>query len=359
MQNRRPAKPIRVKNLILGGHAPIAVQSMCNTDPEDYDACLKQIRALENAGCDLVRLTVPTPGAAKVLGKLKDAVDLPLVADIHFDYKMALAAIDAGADKIRINPGNLGGRERLRAVADAARKKQIPIRVGINGGSLEAPLLSKYGHPCPEALCESAMNAVHALEACDFDQIVVSVKSSSVPMSIAANRLIAKSCDYPIHLGVTEAGAYERGVLKNAIGIGALLCDGIGDTIRVSLTADPVQEVYAARSILAACERQSGGVEVVSCPTCGRTKIDLLAIVEELEQALKARSFHFSRTVKVAVMGCAVNGPGEAKEADLGVAGGIGEALLFAKGEIMEKIPQEEIVPRLLSELQKLEEAQR
>ena len=348
---RRHSKTIRIASLPLGGTSPIVIQSMTNTDPEDFEATLRQVRALKDAGCDLVRLTVPSENAANVLGRVREAVDLPLVADIHFDYKMALLAMDRGADKIRINPGNLGGREKLEAVAQKALDTNTPIRVGINGGSLEKELLKKYGHPCPEALCESALNAAKSLEDCGVSDLVLSVKSSDVKMAVAANRLIAASCDYPLHLGVTEAGTKHMGTIKSAVGIGSLLLDGIGDTIRVSLTADPVEEIAAAREILDACGLSQGGVEIVSCPTCGRTKIDLVGIATELETRIKQEALAPSRRLKVAVMGCAVNGPGEAKEADFGIAGGVGEALLFEKGEITKKIPQDRVVDCLLDKI--------
>ena len=348
---RRISKAVHISGLTLGGGAPIVIQSMTNTSPEDFDATLRQVRALKDAGCDLARLTVPTEAAAKVLGRVRERVDLPLVADIHFDYRMALLSMECGADKIRINPGNLGGREKLEAVAKKALETKTPIRVGINGGSLEKELLKKYGHPCPEALCESALRAANSLEECGVTDLVLSVKSSDVRMAVKANRLIANSCDYPLHLGVTEAGTKHMGTIKSAVGIGSLLLDGIGDTIRVSLTADPGEEIAAAREILDACGLSQGGVEIVSCPTCGRTKIDLVALATELEERIKAEGLVPSRRLKVAVMGCAVNGPGEAKEADFGIAGGDGEALLFEKGEILKKIPQQEVVNSLLEKI--------
>ncbi len=346
---RRISRRISIGALTLGAGAPIVVQSMTNTDPEDFDATLRQVRALEEAGCDMVRLTIPTEQAAHVLSRVKEKVSLPLVADIHFDYRMALAAMEAGADKIRINPGNLGGEKNLAVVAEKALQKSVPIRVGINAGSLEKDLLARYKHPCPEALCESALRATASLEAHGVRDLVLSVKSSDVQMSVAANRLIAKASDYPLHLGVTEAGTALAGTVKNAVGIGSLLLDGIGDTIRVSLTADPVEEIRAARLILSACALDEGGVEIVSCPTCGRTKIDLVPIATELERRIAEEGLRPARRLKVAVMGCAVNGPGEAREADFGIAGGIGEALLFEKGEILRKIPQEDITETLLA----------
>lgn len=348
---KRLSKQVKIGPLTLGGGAPIVIQSMTNTDPEDLEATLKQVQALQAAGCDLVRLTVPTQAAAAVLKKVREKVDVPLVADIHFDYKMALAALDAGADKIRINPGNLGPRENLEAVAKKALEKKAPIRVGINAGSLEKELLRKYNHPCAEALCESALNAAKSLEECGVSNLVLSVKSSNVKMSVEANRLIAAASDYPLHLGITEAGTVEQGTVKSAVGIGALLLDGIGDTIRVSLTANPIEEIAAARRILDACGLSSGGVEIISCPTCGRTKIDLVPIVCELEKRIQQENLRPKTRLKVAVMGCAVNGPGEAREADFGIAGGVQEALLFEKGEIIRKILQKDIVETLLEKI--------
>lgn len=348
---RRQSRALKIGKLPLGGGAPIVIQSMTNTDPEDFDATLRQVRALQNAGCQLVRLTAPSEAACRVLSRVRERVDLPLVADIHFDYKMALLAMECGADKIRVNPGNLGGKKEIEAVAKKALERHVPIRVGINGGSLEKELLQKYGHPTPEALCESALKAAEAFSEFGVEDLVLSVKSSDVPMSVSANRLIAAACDYPLHLGITEAGTALQGTVKSAVGIGALLLDGIGDTIRVSLTADPVEEIAAARRILDACDLSEGGVEIVSCPTCGRTKIDLVPIASELERRIAEEGLCPKRRLKVAVMGCAVNGPGEAREADFGIAGGVDEALLFEKGEILHKIPQEEIVPTLLERI--------
>ncbi len=348
---QRISKAVKVANLTIGGGADIVIQSMTNTPPEDFDATLRQVRALKDAGCDLVRLTVPNPEAASVLSRVREKVDVPLVADIHFNYKMALLAMDAGADKIRINPGNLGGKKNLEAVAEKALEKKIPIRVGINAGSLEKELLEKYSHPCPEALCESALRAAASLEEFGVGNLVLSVKSSDVALSVKANRLIAEHSPYPLHLGITEAGTKQMGTVKSAVGIGALLLDGIGDTIRVSLTADPTEEIAAARQILAACGIEKGGIEIVSCPTCGRTKIDLVPIVTELEHRIAKERLSPTRRLKVAVMGCAVNGPGEAREADFGIAGGIGEALLFEKGEIKGKIPESAIIETLLSKI--------
>lgn len=349
--DKRISRAVKVFDLVIGGGRDIVIQSMSNTDPEDFDATYRQVLALKNAGCDLVRLTVPNEAAARVLSRVREKVDLPLVADIHFDYKMALLSMEAGADKIRINPGNLGPKKNLEAVAKKALDMRVPIRVGINAGSLEKELLKKYTHPCPEALCESALNAAHALEEFGVRDIVVSVKASNVPLSVHANRLIAKNSDYPLHLGITEAGTKDMGTVKSAVGIGALLLDGIGDTIRVSLTADPVEEIAAAKRILSACGIEKGGVEIISCPTCGRTKIDLVPLVTELERRIAEERLHPNHRLKVAVMGCAVNGPGEAREADFGIAGGVGEALLFEKGEIKEKIPEHKIVETLLAKI--------
>ena len=301
---------------------------------------------LEAAGCEIIRAAVPRIEDAALISALKDAVSVPIVADIHFDYRIALACAEAGVDKIRINPGNIGGAENVRAVADACRKRKIPIRIGVNSGSLERELLEKYGSPTPEALVESALNHVKLLNDCDFDDIVISIKSSDVRLMIAAYRLLARQTDYPLHLGVTEAGTERMGILKSAVGIGSLLCDGIGDTIRVSLTADPVKEVYAARDILKACGI-GGGVEIVSCPTCGRTKIDLITLANQVEDMLK----NVDKPLKVAVMGCVVNGPGEAREADIGVAGGIGEGIIFRKGEILRKVPEDRILEELKKEI--------
>lgn len=353
MGNRRISRTVRVGNLLLGGGAPIAIQSMTNTPTADAVATAAQIQALERAGCDIVRVTVNTPEAAKAIGYLREHTQIPLVADIHFDYRLALEAAAAGISKIRINPGNIGSREHIRAVADACREKRIPIRIGINGGSLEKEILAKYGSPTAEALCESALKAAQAFEACDFDDLVLSVKSSSVPNMIAANRLLAERCVYPLHLGVTETGTLRSGSVKSAVGIGSLLCDGIGDTIRVSLTADPVEEIAAAKEILRACGC-IGGVNLISCPTCGRTQIDLVRYAEAVQAYIDRLSVPADVRMTVALMGCVVNGPGEAREADIGIAGGNGEAVLFHKGEIAGKLPEAEIVPTLCNEIERL-----
>lgn len=352
---RRKTRQIKIGNKIIGGNAPIAIQSMTNTDTHDKVATLAQIRALQAAGCDIVRITVPDVEAAETVYYLKEnGVSIPVVADIHFDYRVAIRCAELGVDKIRINPGNIGDDDRVRAVCDACKERNIPIRIGVNGGSLEKHILAKYGSPTPEALCESAMYHVGLLEKFGFYDTVISMKISDPYKMIAANRLLADRCDYPLHLGVTEAGARERGLLKSAVGIGSLLCDGIGDTIRVSLTDDPVKEISAARSILQAVgvEGQSG-LDIVSCPTCGRTKIDLIPLVAEFEEAAKREGI-LDLPIKVAIMGCVVNGPGEAREADIGIAGGKGEAVLIRKGEIVRKIAEENIVDTLIGEIKKL-----
>ena len=343
-------KQITVGGVALGGGAPVTIQSMCNTKTEDAAATAAQIQALEDAGCEIVRVTVPTMKAARAISAIKERISIPLVADIHFDHRLAVEAAVRGADKIRINPGNIGGEENVKAVVDACRARRIPIRVGVNGGSLEKALLAKYGKVTPEALVESAMGHIRLLEKFDFTDICVSVKSSDVPLNMAAYRLLHERVDYPLHLGVTEAGTPSMGLIKSAIGIGGLLCEGIGDTIRVSLTADPVEEVYAARRILQACGIRRSGVNLVSCPTCGRTGYNMIPIAEELEKRLAG----CSKKITVAVMGCVVNGPGEASAADIGIAGGEGEGLIFRKGKVLYKVPQEKLVDALLEEIEKL-----
>lgn len=343
-------KQITVGSVALGGGAPVTIQSMCNTKTEDAAATAAQIRALEDAGCEIVRVTVPTMEAARAISTIKERISIPLVADIHFDHRLAVEAAVRGADKIRINPGNIGGEENVKAVVDACRARRIPIRIGVNGGSLEKALLAKYGKVTPEALVESAMGHIRLLEKFDFTDICVSVKSSDVPLNMAAYRLLHERVDYPLHLGVTEAGTPSMGLIKSAIGIGGLLCEGIGDTIRVSLTADPVEEVYAARRILQACGIRRSGVNLVSCPTCGRTGYNMIPIAEELEKRLAG----CSKKITVAVMGCVVNGPGEASAADIGIAGGEGEGLIFRKGKVLYKVPQEKLVDALLKEIEKL-----
>ena len=328
----------------LGGGAPVSIQSMTNTPTHDVDATLAQIRALAAAGCDIVRVAVPDLEAARAIGTLKAGSPLPLVADIHFDYRLALAAAEQGVDKIRINPGNIGSPRRVEAVAKTCKERRIPIRVGVNGGSLEKELLDKYGGPTPEAMVESALGHIRLLELYGFENICVSLKASSVPATMGAYRLMAERYDYPLHLGVTEAGPRDIGELKAAAGIGGLLGLGIGDTLRVTLTADPVEEVYAARRILKAVGLRREGPELIACPTCGRTQIDLIPMAERVEELLKA----VDKPITVAVMGCVVNGPGEARHADVGIAGGKGEGVLFKHGEIVARVPEEELVPGLM-----------
>ena len=355
---RRKSKEVRIGKIAIGGDNPIAIQSMTNTDTLDAVATVAQIMAMEREGCDVVRVSVPTMAAADTILAIKEAgVTIPIVADIHFDYKIALRCAELGFDKIRINPGNSGDDERVKAVCDACRAKHIPIRIGVNSGSLEKHILAKHGAPTPAALCESALYHAALLEKFDFEDTVISIKASTVPDMIAANRLLAEACPYPLHLGVTEAGGGERGMIKSSIGIGSLLCDGIGDTLRVSLTDDPVQEVAAAKKILRAVgiEGQTG-LDIVSCPTCARTKIDLIPLVKKFEVAV-AEAGLSDVPVKVALMGCIVNGPGEAREADVGIAGGKGEAVLFRHGETVEKIPEGEVIERLLQEIRLLKDA--
>lgn len=340
---------VQVGPIAIGGDAPVSIQSMTNTDTSDVAATLAQIDALAEAGCQIVRLGIFDQTAAKAVKEIKKKSPLPLVADIHFDYRLALICMENGVDKVRINPGNIGDMEKVRQVADMAKACHIPIRIGVNSGSVEKPLLEKYGHPCAEALVDSALGHAKMLEECNFHDIVLSLKASSVPDMIAAYELADKACSYPLHLGVTESGTYEMGVVKSSIGIGSLLAHGIGNTIRVSLTEDPVKEIYAAKNILKALHLLKEGVEIVSCPTCGRCHINLIAIAKEVEK----RTRHIQTPLKVAVMGCAVNGPGEAREADLGLAGGNKEALIFSHGEILKKVPQEQAVETLLGEIEK------
>ena len=342
----RTVKTVKVGNLTLGD-GKIYVQSMLNIPAENIEKSVEQAVKLEQAGCELIRAAVPRIEDALLITALKKAVSVPIVADIHFDYKIALACVDAGVNKVRINPGNIGGADKVKAVADAGRKNGDPLRIRVNSGSLERELLEKYGSPTPEALVESALGHVKLLNDCDFDDIVISIKSSDVRLTIAAYRLLSQKADYPLHLGVTEAGTEHMGVLKSAVGIGSLLCDGIGDTIRVSLTADPIREVYAAKDILKACG-MGGGAEIVSCPTCGRTKIDLISLANRVEEMLR----DVDKPIKVAVMGCAVNGPGEAREADIGIAGGNGEGIIFRKGEILRKVPENMILDELKKEIE-------
>lgn len=344
------SRQMNIGGVTIGGGAAIAIQSMCSTRTEDVTATVSQILRLEQAGCEIVRVAVPTPEAARAIGQIKKAIHIPLVADIHFDYRLALQCAAEGVDKIRINPGNIGSQERVQAVAEACRRHHIPIRIGVNGGSLEKPLLEQYGGVTAQALVDSAMGHVRLLNDCGFDDICLSVKCSHVPTNMQAYTLLSRQTDYPLHLGVTEAGTPEMGVLKSAIGIGGLLCQGIGDTIRVSLTADPVEEVVAAKRILQAIDMRRSGPNLISCPTCGRTKYDMIPIAREVEQRLRG----CTKPITVAVMGCAVNGPGEARNADVGIAGGDGEGLLFRKGEILYKVPQEHLVDALMAEIEKL-----
>ena len=341
---------MNIGGVVIGGGAPVAIQSMCNTATEDVAATVAQILRLEQAGCQIIRVAVPTMEAAAAIGAIKKAIHIPLVADIHFDYRLALRCAAEGVDKIRINPGNIGSHERVRAVAETCREHRIPIRIGVNGGSLEKPLLAKYGGVTAQALVDSAMGHVQLLNDCGFDDICLSVKCSHVPTNMAAYSLLSRETDYPLHLGVTEAGTPEMGVLKSAIGIGGLLCQGLGDTIRVSLTADPVEEVIAAKKILQAAGIRKSGPDLISCPTCCRTKYDMIPIAREVERRLQG----CTKPITVAVMGCAVNGPGEARSADVGIAGGDGEGLLFRKGEILYKVPQDKLVDALMAEIERL-----
>ena len=354
-QIRRESKCVKVGNIAIGGDAPIAIQSMTNTDTHDEKATTEQIKLLAERGCDIVRITVPDIEAANTILAIKESgVTIPIVADIHFDYKVALKCAELGFDKIRINPGNIGDDDRVRQVCEACKKAGIPIRIGVNSGSLEKNILAKHGAPTPEALCESAMYHVSLLEKFDFNDIIISIKASNPYNMIKANRMLAEMCKYPLHLGVTEAGSREIGAIKSAVGIGSLLCDGIGDTIRVSLTDNPEFEADAAKNILrAACIEGQCGMDIVSCPTCGRTKIDLISLVSEFEEAAKREGI-ISKPIKVALMGCVVNGPGEAKEADIGIAGGKGEAVLIKRGEIVGKISEDSIVGALIEEIKKM-----
>ncbi len=343
-------KQLMVGSVPVGGGAPVSIQSMCSTRTDDVEATVAQILALENAGCEIIRVAIPDQAAAEAVDKLKERIHIPLVADIHFNYRYAIVCAERGVDAIRINPGNIGGEEKVRAVADLCRQRGIPIRIGVNGGSLEKELRAKYGGITAGALVESAMGHVHLLNKFDFDDICISVKCSDVPLTITAYRLLSEQTDYPLHLGVTEAGTPSMGLVKSAMGIGGLLCMGIGDTIRVTLTAEPVEEIYAAKKILKAAGLRKQGVNLIACPTCGRTRIDLIPIAEEVERRLA----NCEKDITVAVMGCAVNGPGEAAAADIGIAGGKGEGLLFRKGEILYKVSQERLVDALMAEIEKL-----
>ncbi len=344
MLTRENTRQIRVGGLALGGGAPVTVQSMCNTKTWDVDATVQQIKELRAAGCEIVRLAIPDERAAKAIDKIKEQVDVPLVADIHFDYRLALMAAERGIDKIRINPGNIGGPENVKAVAEACKLRNIPIRIGVNAGSLEKPLLEKYGHPCPEAMVESAKGHVELLTRFGFEDICLSLKSSTVPLTIAAYRMASEVFPYPLHLGVTETGTEWNGTIQSAVGIGTLLSEGIGDTIRVSLTADPVKEVSAGIAILKAAGLRKGGVKFVSCPTCGRTEIDLIGLANRVEHLVR----NLDRDITVAVMGCVVNGPGEAREADYGIAGGKDRGLLFQKGQVVGTYDYDQLLDKLM-----------
>ena len=343
-------KRLYVGNVAVGGGAAVSIQSMCNTRTDDAGATVAQIRELESAGCEIIRVAVPDIAAAEAVDKIKAEIAIPLIVDIHFNYKLALMCAERGADAIRINPGNIGGEERVKAVADACRARNIPIRIGVNGGSLEKELRAKHNGVTAEALVESAMGHVRLLNRFDFDDICISVKCSDVPLTMAAYRLLSERTDYPLHLGVTEAGTPSMGMIKSAMGIGGLLCMGIGDTIRVTLTADPVEEIYAAKKILKAAGLRKDGVNLIACPTCGRTRIDLIPLAEEVEKRLR----DCEKNITVAVMGCAVNGPGEASAADIGIAGGDGEGLIFRKGEILYKVPEARLLDALMEEIDKL-----
>lgn len=343
-------RTVNAGGVLIGGESPVTIQSMTNTDTRDVLSTVEQIKTLENAGCEIIRVAVPDMEAAEAVKKIKEQIKIPLVVDIHFDYKLALECIKNGADKVRINPGNIGSRDKVKLVADAAKAEGIPIRIGVNGGSLEKDLLEKYKGPTADALVESAMRHVEILDDVNFSDIVVSIKVSSVPVMIDAYRKFNKISDIPTHIGVTEAGTMRGGIIKSSIGIGTLLSEGIGNTLRVSLTADPVEEITAAKDILKALEIRKSGVILVSCPTCGRTRIDLISIAGEVEKRLTG----IDKDMKVAVMGCVVNGPGEAREADIGIAGGNGEGLIFKKGEIVRKVPEDKIVDELMKEIEKL-----
>lgn len=347
---RRTTRTVDVGGVRIGGGNPISIQSMCNTDTRDVSSTVEQIKKLQDAGCEIIRVAVPDMEAAQAIEKIKKQINIPLVSDIHFDYRLALECIKNGIDKVRINPGNIGDRERVKLVADAAKANGIPIRIGVNGGSLEKELVSKYGGATADALVESAMGHIEILDSVNFSDMVVSIKVSNVPVMLDAYRKFSEKCDIPLHIGVTESGTEYMGTVKSSIGIGALLSEGIGDTMRVSLTADPVKEIYLAKDILRVLEIRNDGVEFVSCPTCGRTQIDLIKIANEIESHLK----NVNKKIKVAVMGCVVNGPGEARDADIGIAGGKGECLIFKKGTPLRKVPETVAVAELIKEIEKL-----
>lgn len=347
---RKQTRKVKVGGLFIGGDAPISVQSMTSTKTSDAGATIAQILKLQEAGCDIIRVAVPDIAAAQAIAEIKKAISIPLVADIHFDYRLAITAMENGADKVRINPGNIGDKERVKSVVSCATERKIPIRIGVNAGSLEKQLLERYGGVTAEALVESALKHIQILEDLNFNDIIISLKASNVPLTIATYQLMSQRVHYPLHIGVTEAGTVYQGTVKSAVGIGALLAQGIGDTIRVSLTGDPIEEVKAGKAILKSLGLYRKGAELISCPTCGRTKINLISVAEKVEKALEG----VEKPIKVAVMGCAVNGPGEAREADIGIAGGEGCALLFKKGEILRKIPEDRIVEELLKEIETL-----
>lgn len=347
---RRMTRQLHVGGVLIGGGAPVAVQSMTNTHTDDAAATLAQIKRLAEAGCDIIRCAVPDMAAAEGLKAICKESPIPVIADIHFDYKLALAAIDAGVDGLRLNPGNIGGKDRVRVVVEAAKERQLPIRIGVNAGSLPKDLLEKYGHPTAEALVEAAWRHIHILEDMDYRNIKISLKAHDVPLTLAAYRLMAVQCDYPLHVGITEAGTVNSGIIKSAVGIGTLLAEGIGDTIRVSLTGDPVNEVHAAYDILKALGLREHGPTLISCPTCGRTRINLEKLALEVERRLA----NISEPISVAVMGCVVNGPGEAREADVGLAGGIGEGLIFRKGQVLRKVSEDKLIDELFTEIDKI-----
>ncbi|HAG04512.1 MAG TPA: 4-hydroxy-3-methylbut-2-en-1-yl diphosphate synthase [Lachnospiraceae bacterium] len=348
--NRKKTKVVDIGGVKIGGDNPVAIQSMCNTKTADVAATVNQIKALESVGCEIVRVAVPDMEAAEAIKEIKKQINIPLVADIHFDYRLALKAAECGIDKLRINPGNIGSLERIKAVVDVAKKDNIPIRIGVNSGSLEKDLLQKYGEVTPDALIESALRHVAILEKFDFENIVISIKASNVPFTMQTYSKLSDSVDYPLHLGITEAGTQYSGTIKSSVGIGAILAMGIGDTVRVSLTGDPVEEVRVAKQILKSLEMRKFGVSFVSCPTCGRTNIDLISLANAVEKRLEG----INKDIKVAVMGCAVNGPGEAREADIGIAGGNNYGLIFKKGEILKKVPESELLNALMEEIEKL-----
>lgn len=344
---RKKTREISIGDVVIGGDRPIAIQSMTNTRTEDVEATVRQIQALTRAGCEIVRCAVPTMEAAQALRRIRDQISIPLVADIHFDYRLAIAAVENGADKIRINPGNIGSRERIRAVVDCCKERGVPIRIGVNSGSLEKERIEKYGGVTAEGLVESALDKAALVQEMGYDDLVISIKSSDVPMCIRAHELIADRTDFPLHVGITESGTVRSGTIKSSVGLGAILSQGIGDTIRVSLTGDPVSEIYVAKKILQTLGLRREGIQVVSCPTCGRTQIDLISLAGQVEEMVE----EFDLDIKVAVMGCAVNGPGEAREADIGIAGGLHEGLLIRKGEVVKKVPEAELLETLRQEL--------